>query len=598
MRQLVAVCLLLGLAPHAAARAQARDTSAASDTLIDYTGMPRDVARDVRDVADAPGTLRVRGNHTIAAGETVNADVLALDGTLTVAGATAGRIVAVDADVVFRPGASVGGDVLVVRGTVSGQTDADIGGTVRVFGGGLRGLVDVVRGGAADEWRWFRRWRDRKRGSGSEITITTGRTYNRVEGLPIYAGPTLRQRSGRALTTVRAFGVVRTAHGLSLTSEGAGHLVSGEVRLGDPRGVVIGGSSFDVVDAVESWQLAADEVGLGTAFLHRDYRDYFTRHGADARVTLFAGPDADVSVAYSDQRWGSVAARDPLSLVRGAQEWRANPRVDDGRFHLATATARFDTRNSVANPWAGWYLVADYERGSGRLERAGPRSDASAGLTAGRTTYGRGFLDVRRYNRLAPSAQLNLRVVLGGWLHGGALPLQRRLSVGGPGTIPGFDFRRPTGPADVQQCSASSDSAPPGLPAECDRVALTQLEYRGDLGLNIDPFGLFTTAPFGATRARRAAHADPETSRYRSRFSSEWVVFFNAGRGWRVGDRSGELRYPRGAFPALRTFRSDAGLGLLFGAPARLDQLGIYVAKAVSDGREPANVVVRLRRRF
>jgi hypothetical protein len=52
--------------------------------------------------------------------------------------------------------------------------------------------------------------------------------------------------------------------------------------------------------------------------------------------------------------------------------------VDEGRFHLATATARFDTRNSTANPWAGWYLVADYERGAGRVDGLAPRSPADA----------------------------------------------------------------------------------------------------------------------------------------------------------------------------------------------------------------------------
>jgi hypothetical protein len=500
----------------------------------------------------------------------------------------AGRIVAVDANVVFEPGSSVGGDVLAVRGTVTGQATANVGGSVRVYAGGLRGLVDVVRGNAAEDWRWLRRWRDRHRRSGSEITVTTGRTYNRVEGVPVMVGPTIRQRAGRALTTVRAFGVLRTAHGPSLTSEGAGHLVTAEVRYGSGRGVALGGSSFDVVDAVESWQLPDDEVGIATFLLHRDYRDYFNRHGADARLTLLASPDADLTFAYGDQRWTSVRDRDPFSILRNPQAWRPNPLADEGRFHVATASARLDTRNRVDDPWAGWYLRADYEHGAGRIERAAPTSDAAAGARDGGTRYGRGLLDVRRYNRLAPGAQLNLRVVLGGWLHGDPLPLQRRLSVGGPGTVPGFDFRRATGREDVQQCSTAPALSPAGAPAECDRVALAQAEYRGDLGLNIDPFG--------QRSVRRAGGAD--AARFLGRFTSEWVVFFDAGRGWRVGDRQGTLQYPRAALPSLRTFRSDAGLGIVLGTGAALDQLGIYVAKAVSDADEPANVVVRLRRRF
>jgi hypothetical protein len=179
--------------------------------------------------------------------------------------------------------------------------------------------------------------------------------------------------------------------------------------------------------------------------------------------------------------------------------------------------------------------------------------------------------------------------VLGGWLHGDPLPLERRVSVGGPGTIPGFDFRRATGTTDVQQCG-SMGAALPGAPAECDRVALAQVEYRGNLGLNIDPFG--------AMRSRLGAAPDAAESRVRGGVRSEWVVFFDGGRGWRVGAREGDLRYPRASIPPLRTFRSDVGVGLLFGGRAGIDQLGVYVAKAVSDADEPANVIVRLRRRF
>ena len=525
----------------------------------------------------------------------MNGDVLALDGTLTVTGTVAGRIVAVDADVVFSTGASVGGDVLAVRGTVTGQATANVGGSVRVYSGGLRALADVVRGGAAEEWRWLRRWRDRNRGSGSELTVTTGRTYNRVEGLPVYAGPTLRQRAGRALTTVRAFGVLRTAHGASLTSAGAGHLVTAEVRFGADRGIAVGGSSFDVVEAVEGWQLPASEVGLATLLLHRDYRDYYNRHGADLRLRLIASADADLSLAYSDERWGSAADRDPFSILRNGRPWRPNPRMDEGRFHLATVSARVDTRNRVDDPWAGWYVLADYESGAGRSGTSAPRSEVIASAPRAVTRYGRGFVDVRRYNRLAPGAQLNVRAVLGGWLHGDELPLQRRLSVGGPGTIPGFDFRRAVGETDVQQCSGGPAVAPPGTPAECDRVVLAQAEYRGDLRLNIAPFAAFGLAP----DVRGLAATPDDARRVRARIRSEWVLFFDAGRGWRVGERSGELRYPRTSLPSLGTFRSDVGVGVLFGTGATgFDQFGVYVAKAVSDASEPVNVLVRVRRRF
>jgi hypothetical protein len=44
--------------------------------------------------------------------------------------------------------------------------------------------------------------------------------------------------------------------------------------------------------------------------------------------------------------------------------------------------------------------------------------------------------------------------------------------------------------------------------------------------------------------------------------------------------------------PGLDTYRTDVGLGLDLGI------IGVYVAKAVSSPKEPANVFLRIRNRF
>jgi hypothetical protein len=70
------------------------------------------------------------------------------------------------------------------------------------------------------------------------------------------------------------------------------------------------------------------------------------------------------------------------------------------------------------------------------------------------------------------------------------------------------------------------------------------------------------------------------------------VAFADAGRGWLIGPRQGTLQYTSGAFPGFDTFRTDIGLGLDLGIA------GLYVAKAVSESKEPANFFVRIRNRF
>jgi len=320
---------------------------------------------------------------------------------------------------------------------------------------------------------------------------------------------------------------------------------------------------------VEQWQLSNAEVGLASFFFHRDYRDYYGRHGGQLYGALRATEDADLTLSYSDERWSSRATRDPFALTFNGLAWRDNPLVDAGRFHVANLTLRIDTRNDVFDPWAGWYLLADFERGVGRIDAAGP---TSTGVRAplGTTRYQRAFVDVRRYNRVAPSAQLNLRLVFGGWVSGDPLPLERRLSIDGPGTIPGFDFRS-TGGTDVGTCSEGN--APAGRPAQCERVALAQLEYRNDLHLSLS----------------RGAGAN-RTTRFRA--DGAWVFFSDAGRGWLVNAPGSPLNVGRHEFPSLSSYRTDIGAGLDF------DRLGVYVAKALSVPKEPTNVFVRVRHRF
>lgn len=570
--------------------AQDRD-STRTDTLgrggvLSKRALPREIASRVTEVFNAAGTLRVTGSLDIAQDQTVEGDVAVLDGPVTIAGRVTGTVVAINADVTLRPTARIEGDLLVVGGEVRGRESAQIVGDMVVYRQPLgyredRGLIiaDRIpdRPPDEDDDHWWRRVR-RRPNSASGLRLTSGGTYNRVEGLPIHFGPVLRRDRGDTRIELEALGILRTANEVKWDSENLGHAVRTEVRFGRPFGIALGGRLFDVVDAVEAWQLTDTEVGLASVFLHRDYRDYFDRHGGTGYMSLVASDETRLTFSFSDQRWGTRTLRDPWTLFRDSNPWRANPVMDDGQFHVGNATLTIDTRNDVDNPLAGWYLVADYERGRGTVTSFGPTSPGvrdDPDPTGGRVAYQRGFMDLRRYNRLSPHAQLNMRVVAGGWLSGDPLPLQRRFSVGGPGSLPGFDFRDLDGRTDVGQCSTGI--APSGRPAECERMLLAQAEYRGALNVAL-------LRDYGDDR--------PWWRDFDIQAGPTWVLFADAGRGWLVGDRLGDLRYPSGDVPRLGTFRSDIGAGLDVGV------LGLYVAKSVSDKREPANFFVRVRKRF
>ncbi len=435
---------------------------------------------------------------------------------------------------------------------------------------------DTVQTDSTFDIRTF--WRNR--GDRNGLTITSGKAYNRVEGLPIMLGPNFRGDFGRATLRLAVLGIIRTAHSAHWDSENLGHSVNANVRVGERRGYAVGAESYDIVSPVERWQLPEPDAGLAAFFLKRDYLDYFGRHGARLYASAFSGEVATVEMSYGHERWSSRRERDVITLFRSEEGWRINPAMNDGAVHLFETRLGLDSRNADLNPWAGWYLDARYEYGRGNLLPA-QNGLPFAGLRPNqpadhRTSYGRAFFDVRKYNRISPNTQLNARLVIGGWLHGDPLPLQRRLSVGGIGTLPGFDFRRLELGPDVGQC-ALDGFVVPGRPAMCERVALAQLEYRNEL--HSDLIDMFNR---NGIRVRGA----PFTVR------PSIVAFVDAGGGWLIGERAGDLSYPSGALPPLDTYRTDLGLGLDLGIA------GLYVSKAVSSPKEPANFFVRIHNRF
>lgn len=568
MRMLMLACAL-ALLPGAA-RSQVTDTTqAAEDTL----GLRRDVAEAIVRRYNAEVALRARGPVAIAAGEVVEGDVAVLHGPLVVSGRVAGNVVVVNGDATLEAGASVDGDVILVGGSLQRDPAARVGGVVRVFAQRLayheeQGRLVVSADRSRDDW--WSRWRRGMEGDSWRPRLLSARTYNRVEGLPILLGPSVRYETGFGAVEVDAFGIVRTADGLDWDSENLGHALRADVLIGDDRGLILGGRLYDVVSPVQDWEMTDAEVGLATFFLHRDFRDYYDRHGGSGSIGVHAGRGATMRLEYAAERWGSREVSDPWTLFRNGGAWRPNPMVDDGFVHLATATLRIDTRNDEDDPWSGWYVTAELESGRGDFHSLGPAGAARTLTAPASLHWRRGFLDLRRYNRLSPNGQLNMRLVAGGWLGGDELPLQRRFSLGGPGSLPGFDFRSGE---DAERLQCSTGAALPGMPGQCERLLLAQLEYRGDVELG----------PFFSERGPTSWGLDAD---------AHWILFADAGRGWLVGARDGSLSYPSDRLPPLSTFQTDVGAGFDLGL------LAVYVAKALSDASEPVNFFVRVHHRF
>ena len=399
-------------------------------------------------------------------------------------------------------------------------------------------------------------------------SLSSGKSYNRVEGLAILFGPAFTLETPAFAVDASAYVIGRTARRLSTTEPDGGHDVRLAMRFGPGKAFGVDGRLYDIISPIESWQMTEPEQGLAAFLLRRDYRDYYGRHGARAGASWILNEKASFAAAYATERWSSVAARNPYTLFNENGAWRPNPSVDDGVFHLLTFDATFDTRNDEREPSGGWYLRGWYEHGASASARTAAQVQDPAPLgppaPAHAVEYGRVFFDLRRYNRVSPRTQLDGRLVAGGWLNGDELPLERKLSVTGPGVLPGYAFRETVGAVDGMQCAGSGVN-PATNPVMCDRVVLGQLELRTQLASR--PFDVFNLP---ALRLRSVGFTANPVG----------VVFIDAGKGWRT------------TMPWPASYRADVGAGLDLGL------LGVYVAKAVTDTGDPLRLFVRIRRRF
>src|SRR5438874_5318725 len=423
-----------------------------SSATLEARALPRVVSDEVIRFYNALGTTRLVGRTRLPRGNEWRGNVAVRSGPVLVAGRVQGSLVVINGDLLFDTGAEVTGDVIVVGGTVNDTAKARIGGEVRQYREPL--LYRLRREG--DELVYAPNLRRRLFNPGAQVswvdadsrsslTIATGGTFNRIEGLPIVFGPlfdwTLQQNFRMRID---ALGVFRSAGDLSDKRSDLGYMFRGELRSGDVRPVGFGVRGYDVVSPVEDWGLHNAEIGWSAFVFGRDYRDYFLNKGWAARV--FAQPERQIALSLELRReWQtSVANQDPFTLFRNSDAWRPNPPIDDGHYTTLGATAQLDTRNEAEDPTSGWLVRTTLEdsRSTDVVPHTGvPATVRDSIPNPSSYRFDRMFFDIRHYARISPSGRVSVRLVGGGWVGGDPLPLQRRLSLGGPDPMPGHPFR-------------------------------------------------------------------------------------------------------------------------------------------------------------
>lgn len=572
--------LALALAPLQVATAQDSviviDPDAPAAPAAQRAGLQPAVLQRVLTLFNAPTTTRLDGAVTLPAGSRITGAVAVWRGPFQLAGAIDGDVLVVNGDLILLPGSSIKGDVLVVGGSVARDSAATVTGSVEEY----PDAAPVLRSGdgaliVRERRRPILDFGGAQRSfQNGKITTTlflsSGGTYNRVEGLPITLGPRFTYGfAPERRATLELLGVIRTVGDPTELGEEVGYDAHFDYSDGTPRhhGWGLGVRASQLVQAIEQQPLSRSEVGWSTLVMHRDYRDYYLNEGVALYGFLWAGSSFRLDGGWRTESQRSVPANDPWTLFRATEAWRPNPLIDDGRYRTVHLGGTYDTRNEGQLASSGMLVRLNWEYSTS--EDVAPvdlpntvRDDIP---TDGSYGFHKLWFDARSYNRITPSMRVNLRAVGGGWIGGDPLPIQRRLSLGGPDILPGYAFRWAT----------CDEGAPqdPSMAAWCDRSLALQAELRTRLDLGL----LYRYKD--REQVEQAFGLD----------QVDFVVHADMGKSWLTGEGPG--RVPNDKIPTLDEWLYDVGIGVDAGG------VGAYLSKALTSG-QPIRFFLRLQRRF
>ncbi len=402
------------------------------------------------------------------------------------------------------------------------------------------------------------------------LHASTGGTYDRIEGFPLDAGvgfdwrATKRDRIKLDLT-----GILRTSTDRTDSRSDFGYRTRLEWRRNGEVSYGLGGRAWSAIEVIPDQTLSRAESGWSSILVQEDQYDYYDDQGIGLYGFLIPARQLRLDLSWYSEQMSSVPAADPWSLFVNESRWRPNPLIDDGTYSITTAAVTLDTRDAERQPSLGWYAKASAEFGSS--DDVGPVA-LPPGLrnpiaTDGSYNYSMLTVDVRRYFRLSPADRISGRGYFAGWVGGGALPMQRRVSLGGPSILPGDAFRQ-------------VNCTPPGFSNNseaslCDRTMFFQAEFRHRLDL-----GWHYTVSKGS---------EGSASRVIGIQTVDLVFLSDVGTAWLTGSGPGHV--PNNRLPSSDYWSADIGAGIDFGF------FGAYLAKSITDDG-PLRLSLRLQRRF
>ncbi|MBI3585851.1 MAG: BamA/TamA family outer membrane protein [Ignavibacteriales bacterium] len=370
-------------------------------------------------------SITYEGNTTIAANDTIHANVVVKAGDLTLHGYVDGDVLVVGGNLYVKAGAVIAGNAKVINGEV-----------IKEDGGTIVGYVDKASSSSAsyrESEKKFTRSSTRLRPNwwlSDETNLDNFIfRYNRVEGIFLGLGSEKRYYwDGRKDYSL--YGSIGWGFKSHLWRGNLG--LSRQFAFNDGQILEFGVEGHSLTDTKDQWVIGLTENTLSSFLIHEDYRDYFTREGVGFNVAYSVQQDyftSQLKVEYLMDKYSSLENHAEWSIFGGDKVFRLNPAIEDGKMRSIFTSVGVSTVTKTIRGPEGWNVYATAEF-----------ADKSFGSDFGFNQY---VADVRRFQPLGRYDNLNVRFRVG--TADGRLPVQKMFEIGGLGSLPGFPFKYEAG---------------------------------------------------------------------------------------------------------------------------------------------------------
>jgi hypothetical protein len=240
-------------------------------------------------------------------------------------------------------------------------------------------------------------------------------------------------------------------------SERAGYSLGLERPLFGRTKVFVGAELYDLTATDDRWQVSSLEQSVAAISIRSSFRDYYRRRGAQLNAAMRVHPRLEGLLVWRSEQQDPLATRTDFSLWNDDELFPPNQLAAPGRLNALilglSASGRGFDRESLEASYRRHQLEEPFGERLDRLE--GGRSPQPLWRVdwSSELSYPGAFssdFDFRRHivtgraRMAAGEFQTFAARGIAGWSDG-VLPPQRIFSVGGIGSVHGYDFKAQTG---------------------------------------------------------------------------------------------------------------------------------------------------------